>query len=762
MREERSPDEVSRRRRGQTLAEFSISLPLLLILVFGIVEFGRMFQSWVTIQNSARAAARYAVTGRYNEDRYDIDTLLPCTVALDETDLAPGTYDVEYLAADGSTATRTVSIFNSAVLGGEDVYATWYGETDCFPDAQSLDRREDMLRLASIYDEAWDGSTGLLREDLRTGPIDTPPSATDIKDFLYSYWGNPSPDSDSRGWFHVEICSSREQQHSDSLTDIVPINADALEYRRYHDLEPTADYPYGACLLQEQPDASAPGAGDIPDQYGVPWADAGGGGERVMIGIIYNHPLITPLGLAPYVRMTARRAAVNEAFRVTNAERSLGPTNPGGPGLFNPTPPTATSTPTASDTPVASPTRPTNTPYVPPTDEPFSCDKITVSNLGYGANSITVTIRNENVEATYLTGTDLTWDDNKIKPDYPNIYLGFKRINDDVYWRGTDSTSPTNSFLEGTFFFGADRRIAGHDSAPWEAVFVNGPVFVQQYLFPWDFSPSYFYFDHPDEAADCEIALSANPQPNPTATPEGFEPSPTFTPDCASSTLSAEFVSFDPLGDVRFRIVNNRAVVSNLVDFYIVWPSIPGLMLQRVVVGGTSANDLPPNGNGAIVWQNTSGGDPTSPTQGSSAGDGQWLMDYTFPPNSSTFIHLDFTGTGAPALNQLGASPADFNGSWFEISCGRDTAGDGNGGSDQPTGRIFPSELPTPTNTPIPQPTNTPRPTNTPGPTNTPRPTNTPGPTATPGPSNTPRPTNTPVPPTNTPEDDPGGIGPSE
>ena len=84
MREERSTEAEGHRRRGQTLAEFAISLPLLLILVFGIVEFGRMFQSWVTIQNAARAAARYAVTGRYNEERYDIDTLLPCTVDLDD------------------------------------------------------------------------------------------------------------------------------------------------------------------------------------------------------------------------------------------------------------------------------------------------------------------------------------------------------------------------------------------------------------------------------------------------------------------------------------------------------------------------------------------------------------------------------------------------------------------------------------------------------------------------------------------------------
>jgi hypothetical protein len=762
MREERSTESEGHRRRGQTLAEFAISLPLLLILVFGIVEFGRMFQSWVTIQNAARAAARYAVTGRYNEERYDIDTLLPCTVDLDESNLSLSSQSVSYLDADGNPATRNVEVFVSDTPGGEDVYATWYGENDCFPDAESLDRREDMLRLASIYDEAWDASTGLLREGLRTGSTESDPTADDIKTFLYDYWGNPVPEMNERGWFHVDICSNREQQHPDTLTNIVPINADAVPDRRFYDLDPTTEFPYGACIMQEQPDAAASGANNIPDQYGVPWADAGSGGQVVNIGIVYNHPLITPLGLASFVRMSARRSAVNEAFRITNAERSLGPTNPGGPGLYNPTPPTATNTSPPTDTPEPTDTLEPPTPYSSPTEEPFSCDKISVYNPDYGVGSFKLTVRNDNAQDTFIIGTDLQWNESKIKPDFPNIYMGFMQINDDVYWRGTDTTSPTDTFVEGTYFSGADRRIAGRSTSGWEGVFVRGPNILQQYLFPWDFSGSYFFFDHPDpNELDCEIMVTIDPEPESTDPPEGFEPSPTFTPDCASSTLSVEFVSFDPLGDVRFRVVNNRPVVSNLLDFYIVWPSnIPGLKLQRVVAGGTSANDLPPNGNGTVVWQNTSG-DATPPTQGSNASDGQWLLDYTFPPNSSTFVHLDFTGTGAPALNQLGASPSQFtNGTWFEISCGREGVGDGSG--TPPTGRIFPSELPTPTNTPVPQPTNTPAPTHTPGPTNTPRPTNTPGPTRTPGPTNTPRPPDTPVPPTDPPEDDPGGIGPSE
>ena len=46
------------------MAEFALTLPLLLLLLFGIIEFARIFQAWVTLQNAARTAARYAITGQ--------------------------------------------------------------------------------------------------------------------------------------------------------------------------------------------------------------------------------------------------------------------------------------------------------------------------------------------------------------------------------------------------------------------------------------------------------------------------------------------------------------------------------------------------------------------------------------------------------------------------------------------------------------------------------------------------------------------------
>ena len=44
--------------KGQALVEFALLVPLFLILLFGIVDFGMGFYSWITVTNSAREGAR--------------------------------------------------------------------------------------------------------------------------------------------------------------------------------------------------------------------------------------------------------------------------------------------------------------------------------------------------------------------------------------------------------------------------------------------------------------------------------------------------------------------------------------------------------------------------------------------------------------------------------------------------------------------------------------------------------------------------------
>jgi PKD repeat protein len=49
-----------RRSRGQSLVEFALVLPVLLLIVLTGIDFGRVFLGWVNLNNTARIAANYA------------------------------------------------------------------------------------------------------------------------------------------------------------------------------------------------------------------------------------------------------------------------------------------------------------------------------------------------------------------------------------------------------------------------------------------------------------------------------------------------------------------------------------------------------------------------------------------------------------------------------------------------------------------------------------------------------------------------------
>ena len=53
------------RSDGQTLVEFALVLPIFLLVVMGVFEFGRAITYWHDLNNTAQVAARYAVVNRY-------------------------------------------------------------------------------------------------------------------------------------------------------------------------------------------------------------------------------------------------------------------------------------------------------------------------------------------------------------------------------------------------------------------------------------------------------------------------------------------------------------------------------------------------------------------------------------------------------------------------------------------------------------------------------------------------------------------------
>ncbi len=49
-----------RSRSGQSLAELALIMPLLLMIVLGVIDFGRLFGSYIALQNASREGARFA------------------------------------------------------------------------------------------------------------------------------------------------------------------------------------------------------------------------------------------------------------------------------------------------------------------------------------------------------------------------------------------------------------------------------------------------------------------------------------------------------------------------------------------------------------------------------------------------------------------------------------------------------------------------------------------------------------------------------
>ena len=107
------------RQRGQGVAEFALVLPVLLLLVFMIIEVGRLLHAWLAIENGARFAVRYAITGEFED------------VFFDDTVCAN--------------------------------YYAQFSET-----CDTLEKKENAARVLSIVDAARAGATAILRDESRT------------------------------------------------------------------------------------------------------------------------------------------------------------------------------------------------------------------------------------------------------------------------------------------------------------------------------------------------------------------------------------------------------------------------------------------------------------------------------------------------------------------------------------------------------------------------------------------------------------------
>ncbi|QGY38840.1 pilus assembly protein [Pseudodesulfovibrio cashew] len=67
------------RRRGVSSVEFALVMPLLFVLTMGLIEFGSLFYSWLTIQKAAQSGARFASTGQGEEEGTRVSQIISVT-----------------------------------------------------------------------------------------------------------------------------------------------------------------------------------------------------------------------------------------------------------------------------------------------------------------------------------------------------------------------------------------------------------------------------------------------------------------------------------------------------------------------------------------------------------------------------------------------------------------------------------------------------------------------------------------------------------
>jgi Flp pilus assembly protein TadG len=98
--------QIGRRQDGQALVEFAFVTPVLLLLVLGIIQFGILFNNYITLTDAVRAGARQAAVSRTLPDPVGVTTTrvrrsaagldaskLTITVAANDPNGPPGNTD---------------------------------------------------------------------------------------------------------------------------------------------------------------------------------------------------------------------------------------------------------------------------------------------------------------------------------------------------------------------------------------------------------------------------------------------------------------------------------------------------------------------------------------------------------------------------------------------------------------------------------------------------------------------------------------------
>lgn len=113
-----------KKNNGQSLVETALILPVLLLLLTGIIDFGLLFNSYLVVSNASREGARHAVVG-------DSDAQIRSVAANAAASLDPARLEIEITPGEaardtGDSVTVTVRYGYSMIT---PVIAAFFPET---------------------------------------------------------------------------------------------------------------------------------------------------------------------------------------------------------------------------------------------------------------------------------------------------------------------------------------------------------------------------------------------------------------------------------------------------------------------------------------------------------------------------------------------------------------------------------------------------------------------------------------------------------
>jgi Flp pilus assembly protein TadG len=96
---------VARDRSGAAAIEFSIAVPILISMIWGIFEFGLLFEAAAGMQNALGAAARYATI--YPTPT---DTQISSYITNYKFGVQNGTWDTPTIVTNAAGTTKTITV----------------------------------------------------------------------------------------------------------------------------------------------------------------------------------------------------------------------------------------------------------------------------------------------------------------------------------------------------------------------------------------------------------------------------------------------------------------------------------------------------------------------------------------------------------------------------------------------------------------------------------------------------------------------------